>query len=106
MLDGGSYRGYRGRMNVGTKDLKNRLSHFLRLVRDGDVVNVMDRGEVIAQLRRVQRARSPKDEAVLGQLARDGLLTRARGRLQDLRPVRRRKSKGRSISQMLIEDRG
>jgi antitoxin (DNA-binding transcriptional repressor) of toxin-antitoxin stability system len=93
-------------MNVGTKDLKNRLSHFLRLVRDGDVVNVMDRGEVIAQLRRVESARSREDEAGLSQLARDGVLTRGRGRLQDVRPVRPKKRSGRSISQILLEDRG
>ena len=98
-------------MNVGTKDLKNRLSHFLRLVREGDVVNVMDRGEVVAQLRRVERASDPEDEAVLSELSSEGLLTRGHGRLRDFSPVRLRRtaSRGaggrRSLSQIILEDR-
>lgn len=92
-------------MNVGTKDLKNRLSHFLRLVREGDVVNVMDRGEVVAQLRRVERATDPDDEAVLSELSSEGVLTRGQGRLPDFSPVRPRRAVGRSLSQMILEDR-
>lgn len=93
-------------MNVGTKELKNRLSHFLRLVREGDVVNVMDRGEVVAQLRRVERAADPEDEEVLGELSREGVLTRGRGRLRDIPAVRVRRTRGRSLSSIIIEDRG
>lgn len=36
---------------VGIRELKNRLSEYLRLVREGEVVMVTDRGEVIAELR-------------------------------------------------------
>ncbi|HEX9668238.1 MAG TPA: type II toxin-antitoxin system prevent-host-death family antitoxin [Thermoanaerobaculia bacterium] len=37
--------------SVGIRELKNRLSHYLREVRRGEVVQVTDRGEVIAELR-------------------------------------------------------
>lgn len=36
---------------VGVRDLKNRLSEYLRLVRGGESVLVTDRGVVIAELR-------------------------------------------------------
>lgn len=45
-------RGYIERMRaVGVRDLKNRLSEYLRLVRNGEEILVTDRGEVIAELR-------------------------------------------------------
>jgi len=37
---------------VGIRELKNRLSEYLRLVRNGEEILVTDRGEVIAELRR------------------------------------------------------
>jgi antitoxin (DNA-binding transcriptional repressor) of toxin-antitoxin stability system len=37
---------------VGIRELKNRLSEYVRLVKDGEeVVRVTDRGEVVAELR-------------------------------------------------------
>ena len=36
--------------SVGVRELKNRLSEYLRLVRAGERVLVTDRGEVIAEL--------------------------------------------------------
>jgi len=35
---------------VGVRDLKTRLSHWLRKVREGEVVRVTDRGEVVAEI--------------------------------------------------------
>ena len=36
---------------VGIRELKNRLSEYVRLVRAGEVVMGTDRGEVVAELR-------------------------------------------------------
>lgn len=36
---------------VGVRELKNRLSEYLRLVRNGEEILVTDRGEVVAELR-------------------------------------------------------
>lgn len=36
---------------VGLRELKDRLSEYVRLVRDGEIVEVTDRGSVVAELR-------------------------------------------------------
>ena len=36
--------------SVGIRELKNRLSHYIRLVRKGEVIQVTDRGTVVAEL--------------------------------------------------------
>ena len=55
---------------VAVKELKNRLSAYLREVKNGEVVLVTDRGQVVAELRR------PSPGAVLG--AHDQALERLR----------------------------
>jgi antitoxin (DNA-binding transcriptional repressor) of toxin-antitoxin stability system len=51
-LDNVATGGYIGFMReVGIRELKNRLSEYIRLVREGEVVTVTDRGEVVAELR-------------------------------------------------------
>lgn len=41
---------------VGVRDLKNRLSEYIRLVIAGEDFLVTDRGEVVAELKRPSRA--------------------------------------------------
>ena len=89
-------------MLVGTKELKNRLSHYLRLVREGERVLVTDRGIVVAELRPAKRQR--RDEDVWLELERKGVVTIGRGRLRDVEPIQRKK-RG-LVSRMIIEDRG
>lgn len=36
---------------IGVRELKNRLSEYLRLVRAGERVQITDRGKVVAELR-------------------------------------------------------
>ena len=38
-------------IRVGVRELKNRLSRYLKLVRQGEVIVVTDRQEVIAEIR-------------------------------------------------------
>jgi antitoxin (DNA-binding transcriptional repressor) of toxin-antitoxin stability system len=88
-------------MRVGTKELKNRLSHYLRAVRAGEPVEITDRGVVVAEIRRASNPRS--HDAALVALERRGLATLPRGKVRDLGPVRRKKE--RLVSAMVIEDR-
>jgi antitoxin (DNA-binding transcriptional repressor) of toxin-antitoxin stability system len=37
---------------VGVRELKDRLSEYLRLVRNGEEILVTDRGDVVAEIRR------------------------------------------------------
>lgn len=89
-------------MRVGTKDLKNRLSHYLRLVREGEHVQVSDRGKVIAEIRPVEPERDA-DDAVLRRLAARGVVTLGQGKLEDFEPIRL--SRGRRLSDIVVADR-
>jgi antitoxin (DNA-binding transcriptional repressor) of toxin-antitoxin stability system len=61
---------------VGIRELKDRLSAYLRLVRSGEVVLVTDRGEVVAELRPPGPAAQASDlPPKLLELARQGLVT-------------------------------
>ena len=57
------------------RELKNRLSAYLREVAAGEVVLVTDRGRVVAELRRptVEGLQSPAEQA-LGRLVAAGVL--------------------------------
>ncbi|MCE7873363.1 hypothetical protein DYH09_23715, partial [bacterium CPR1] len=41
---------------VGVRELKNRLSYYLRLVRGGETLIVTDRGAIVAELKPPQQA--------------------------------------------------
>jgi antitoxin (DNA-binding transcriptional repressor) of toxin-antitoxin stability system len=61
---------------VGIRELKNRLSEYIRLVREGEVIMVTDRGEVVAELRAPVE---PENELLrkypgLAEMARKGLV--------------------------------
>ena len=59
---------------VAVKELKNRLSHYLREVASGEVVLVTDRGKVVAELRRASTDMPPELDRSLEPLASRGLL--------------------------------
>lgn len=63
---------------VGIKQLKARLSEYLRLVKAGEVVLVTDRDEIVAELRpaRRQRPGAASPEERLQALAEAGEVTR------------------------------
>ncbi len=65
---------------VGVKELKARLSAYLREVRRGEVVLVTDRDEVVAELRAARRGPGAWDdvEAALDAMAEAGEVVRPR----------------------------
>ena len=65
--------------SVGVKQLKSRLSEYLRLVRGGETVFVTDRDEVVAELRPARRQPNTTDslDGLLDSLADSGEVTRA-----------------------------
>jgi antitoxin (DNA-binding transcriptional repressor) of toxin-antitoxin stability system len=64
---------------VGIKQLKARLSHYVRMARGGEHILVSDRDEVVAELGPVrhQPPEATSLDEVLDRLARDGKITRA-----------------------------
>jgi prevent-host-death family protein len=94
---------------VGVRDLKNKLSEYLRRVRLGESVLVTDRGEVVAELLPPgQEQGDPSLPVGLQVLARRGLLTLGTPAGKDLYPALPRKhgERRRSVAQLLDEERG
>src|SRR5271170_7687190 len=94
---------------VGVRDLKNKLSEYLRRVRLGESVLVTDRGEVVAEL--LPPGQSQGDPSVpvgLQSLVKRGLLTLGAPAGKDLYPaLPRTQGKRRPIvAQLLDEERG
>lgn len=89
---------------VGVRELKNRLTQYLRRAKHGDEVIVTERGKPIAVIQPIESVKGVASlEARLAKLAAQGLLTlptrRPRGRL------RRAKVSGPPVSAMILEDR-
>lgn len=73
---------------VGIKLLKNKLSEYLRLVADGEVILVTDRDQVVAELRAPTPAtREVLQDEKLADLVRRGLITPARGKGRPMPPL-------------------
>jgi prevent-host-death family protein len=93
---------------VGVRELKNRLSQYLRQVKAGEGVLVTDRGEIIAEL--MPPGRSGIDPSIppgLAALAKRGLATLATPGESDAYPAlpraRRRKT---TAAELLDQERG
>jgi prevent-host-death family protein len=89
---------------VGVRELKNRLTYYLRRARKGEEVIVTERGRPVAVLQSLQHFdRSAALETRLARLAALGIVTlpsrKAFGRG---RPVR---ISGPSVSRAILEDR-
>jgi prevent-host-death family protein len=94
---------------VGVRDLKNKLSEYLRRVRLGESVLVTDRGEVVAELQPPgQMQGDPSVPAGLQSLAKRGVLTLGTPAGADLYPLLPRRQGGRrhSVAQLLDDERG
>jgi prevent-host-death family protein len=93
---------------VGVRELKNRLSEYIRQVRSGEGVLVTDRGEVVAEL--TSPGHAPPDPSVpagLLALARRGLATLGAPGDAALYPALPRGRRGRrSSAQLLDHERG
>lgn len=90
------------------RDLKNRLSEFLREVKAGERVLVTDRGEVVAELGPPRpRGAEPDVPAGLLLLARQGMVTLAAPTDPALyRRLPRRGRRKTSALRLLDDDRG
>jgi antitoxin (DNA-binding transcriptional repressor) of toxin-antitoxin stability system len=70
---------------VGVKELKNRLSAYLREVRDGTVILVTDRETVVAELHEPTVGRPPEDgDPLEKEWIREGSLIPPRRRKEPL----------------------
>jgi antitoxin (DNA-binding transcriptional repressor) of toxin-antitoxin stability system len=92
---------------VGVRELKNRLSEYLRRARAGEGVLVTDRGEVVAEIGPPGHAVSdPSVPPGLVSLARRGLVTLGSQGDEKLYPPLPRRSRRYRSAQLLDEERG
>jgi len=89
---------------VGIKELKNRLTQYLRQAKAGEEVMVTERGRPIALIQAIQSVSRPVSlEARLAKLAAQGLVTLPVHK--PLKRVRRVTVRGVPLSRMILEDR-
>ena len=96
-----------GMRTVGLRELKNRLSEYVREVRSGEGVLVTDRGEVVAEL--IPPGPAAGERGVppgLVALARGGQLTLGASNDAALYPKLPRLLRPHRAAQLLDEERG
>ena len=88
-------------VKAGLRELKNRLGHYMRKVRNGDTLEVTDRGRPIAY---VVPSREEALRKQLEPLIKKGLVSWGGGKPVGLaRPVR---VGGKPLSEIIVEERG
>ena len=91
---------------VGIRELKNRLSEYLRMVRGGEEILVTDRGEVVAELRKPGRsAEEAPYPALLDRARRGGVRIGADNRA-DLYPAMKPALSDGEAAELLDRERG
>jgi antitoxin (DNA-binding transcriptional repressor) of toxin-antitoxin stability system len=90
---------------VGVRELKNRLSEYLRLVRSGEEILVTDRGEVVAELR-LPSPRLTLPYPALVEAVRHGRARLGLPNSPDLYPALGPVTPPRSAARLLDEERG
>ncbi|MGH9813748.1 MAG: type II toxin-antitoxin system Phd/YefM family antitoxin [Candidatus Acidiferrales bacterium] len=91
---------------VGTRELKNRLGHYLKRVRRGETLLITVRGETVARMEPVDGINTMESplEKRLRELAAQGHIRLAPRR--GFAPFKPLPCRGKPASQIIIEDRG
>ena len=89
---------------VGSRELKNRLGRYLRLVRRGETILVTDRGKPVAHIvpPSPESEEKPELNAILAQLELQGHLRRGSGQFKPIKSVAK---KGKPASRIILEER-
>ncbi len=85
---------------VSIRELKNRLSHYLRLTKKGQTVIVTERGRPIGRIEPLTTSLEERLKA----MATLGLLTPGKKGLPPRKP-QSRTGKHRQVAELLVEDR-
>lgn len=90
---------------MGVRELKNRLSEYLRLVRSGEEILVTDRGQVVAELRQPS-PRADLPYPGLMEAIRQGRARLGVGNRPELYPALRSVMPAGAARRLLDEERG
>lgn len=89
---------------IGTRELKDRLTHCLRLVRQGTTFIVTDRGKPVGVLKPIAGDEDGETEDILAGLAVEGSVSLPRGK-GFLKKPPAIQGKGLPLSQVVLEGR-
>ena len=89
--------------SIGTRELKNRLSYYLRLVRRGARFTITDHGQPIAELGPALTEETALGEAWSRAVAQGWITMPRPGRFRKRKPFRLKG--GVTLSDAIIEDR-
>ncbi len=92
--------------SVGIRELKNRLSHYVRLVKQGEAVQVTDRGVVVAELRPPGEGGIDRGNPTIEALIRRGGVTIGEPNRPDLYPRQKSSVAAGTARRLLDEERG
>lgn len=91
-------------LQVGVKELRNRITHYLRLVKEGEQVIVTDSGRPFAEVRALDPTlrRSHVPPRLLALAARGIATLGTGGPFPDIEPIA---VGGKPLSEIVLEDR-
>ena len=87
-------------MSVGIRELKSRLSQYLRRVKAGEIVVITDRGQPMGRIVPVSQPLEDRLQA----MAQAGLILWSGKKLLPMAPVARARGE-RTVADLLVEDR-
>jgi len=87
-------------MSVGIRELKSRLSQYLRRVKAGETVVITDRGQPVGRIVPVAQPLGDRLQA----MAQAGLILWSGKKLSPMVPVVRARGE-RTVADLLVEDR-
>jgi prevent-host-death family protein len=95
-------------MEVSIRDLKNRLSEYLRLAASGEEVVVTSRGKPVARLLppRTRKRAATREEEAIAHLRRQSWLRPGEGKRSLPAQTVPWPADARPLSELVLEDRG
>jgi antitoxin (DNA-binding transcriptional repressor) of toxin-antitoxin stability system len=90
---------------AGVREVKDRLSEFLRLVKSGEQILITDRGEVVAMLGPPGPAFEPAEFPLLEIMVREGRVTRGGRNRPELYPQQPSRITRTELERLLDEER-
>ena len=92
-----------GQASVSIRELKSRLSHFLRLTKAGESLIITDRGTPIGRIVPITPSGKRLDER-LAAMMQAGQMQWSGHNLRAMKPVAKARGR-RSVAQLLVDDR-
>jgi antitoxin (DNA-binding transcriptional repressor) of toxin-antitoxin stability system len=90
---------------AGVREVKDRLSEFIRLAKSGEQVLITDRGEVVAMLGPAGPLFEEAEFPLLEQMAREGRATRGGKNRPELYPRQPTRITREALERLLDEER-